>query len=476
MSVCCSPLRTSSRTRNPQGRFTTTDPSHPYAKMATHSRPASQNSNRDPAVGGILQEADQSAPLGVQDALLKSIQRLIILLTGQVASLSQQIRDQDQEFQDLRAMVEETNQAVTREPATPEKTTTGKDVQQTPRPFTLFNHPSTSLAAAAAINPVGATQRTLPGFALPQTKVKPPPSSHLAASSQRSSCSRSPLCASTAPTLGVLTKVKVKAPEPYKGGIGADAKQWLARIMGWLTISGSQFANNRDIIMFLLINMEGTAAAWALPHIALIGEKKAVIKTPDNFQREFRKAFDNPDATAAAERKITKLVQTTTAAAYTAEFRTLQLEIDWNESTLKAQYQQGLNWQVRTQMAMMTPQPTSLEAFMEAAVRINNVRQELEASHLPRDNKPSNPAKTSSTPNKGTSTGSPVKPGNPHYVSKEEINKRRANNQCIKCGRKGHRAAVCRTGWKAPGELKPKEDKGKETAKVAETEPESENK
>ncbi|CCO36352.1 Retrotransposon-derived protein PEG10 AltName: Full=Embryonal carcinoma differentiation regulated protein [Rhizoctonia solani AG-1 IB] len=442
--------------------------------MATHSRPASQNSNRDPAVGSLLQEADQSAPLGVQGASLESIQRLIILLTGQVASLSQQLRDREQEFQDLRAMVEETNQIVTRAPATPEKITVGKDVHQTPRAFSLFDNPSTSLATAATIHPAGATQRTLPSFALPSNPIKPPPSSHSTPSSRRSSRSRSPLRASTAPTLGALTKVKVKAPEPYKGGIGADAKQWLARMMGWLTISGSQFASNKDVIMFLLINMEGSAAAWALPHIALIGEKRAVIKTPDDFQREFRKAFDDPDATAAAERKITKLVQTTTAAAYTAEFRTLQLEIDWNENALRAQYQRGLNWQVRTQMAMMTPQPSSLEEFMEAAVRIDNVRRELEASRPPRDNKPGNPSKTSSAPSKGTSTGSAVKPGDPHYVSKEEIEKRRTNNQCIKCGREGHRAAVCRTGWKAPGELKSKEDKGKETAKIAEAESESE--
>ncbi|CCO35816.1 Retrotransposon-derived protein PEG10 AltName: Full=Embryonal carcinoma differentiation regulated protein [Rhizoctonia solani AG-1 IB] len=414
--------------------------------MESSSRPASRNSNQDPTVGGILQEAHPGTEIGDQGASLESIQRLVILLTGQVASLSQQIRDRDQEFQDLRAMVEETNQIVTRAPATPEKTTAGKD-------------------------------RTLPGFALPQTKVKPPPSSHLSPSSRHSSRSCSPLCASTAPTLGALTKVKVKAPKPYKGGIGADAKQWLAQMMGWLTISGSQFASNKDEIMFLLINMEGSAATWTLPHIALIGEKRAVIKTPDDFQREFRKAFDNPDATAAAaERKITKLVQNTTAAAYTVEFRTLQLEINWNKNALRSQYQRGLNWQVRTQMAMMTPQPSSLEEFMEAAVHIDNVRCELEASRLPRDNKPSNPSKSSSAPNKGTSTGSPVKPGDPHYVSKEEIDKRRTNNQCIKCGRKGHRAAVCRTGWKAPGELKPKEDKGKETAKVAEAEPESENK
>ncbi|CCO35212.1 Retrotransposon-derived protein PEG10 AltName: Full=Embryonal carcinoma differentiation regulated protein [Rhizoctonia solani AG-1 IB] len=443
--------------------------------MATHSRPASQNSNRDLSVGSVLQETHPSTSLGVQDASLESIQRLIILLTSQVADLSQQIRDRDQEFQDLRALVEETNQAVTKPgPSTPEVKPTGADVHQTPRAFGLWdNKPSTSLATAAAIKPVGAPQRTLPSFALPQGPVKPPPSSH---SSRRSSCSPSPLRASAAPTLRALTKVKVKAPEPYKGGIGADAKQWMARMMGWLTISGSQFANNKDIIMFLLINMEGSAAAWALPHIALVGDKRAIIKTPDDFQREFRRAFDDPDATAAAERKITKLVQTTTTAAYTAEFRTLQLEIDWNENALRSQYQRGLNWQVKTQIAMMTPQPPSLKALMESAVRIDNVRRELEASRPPRDNKPSNPSKSSSAPNKGTSTGTPVKPGNPHYVSKEEIDKRRANNQCIKCGREGHRAAVCRTGWKAPGELKPKEDKGKETAKIAEAEPESENK
>ncbi|CCO33942.1 hypothetical protein RSOLAG1IB_11467 [Rhizoctonia solani AG-1 IB] len=327
--------------------------------------------------------------------------------------------------------------------------------EQTPRAFTLFDNPKSSLATAAPIIPMGmANPRQLPSFTLPSNPNKPPPSSHLAVSSRRSSCSPSPLCASAAPTLGALTKVKVKAPEPYKGGIGADAKQWLACMMGWLTISGSQFANNKDIIMFLLINMEGAAAGWALPHIALIGEKRAVIKTPDDFQRELRKAFNNPDATTAADRKITKLVQTTTTTAYTAEFRTLQIKIDWNKNVLRAQYQRGLNWQVRTQIAMMTPQPPSLEALMESAVRTDNVRQELEASRPPRDNKPSNPSKSSSAPNKGTSTSSPVKPGDPHYVSKEDIDKCCANNQCIKCRRKGHRAAVCRTGWKALGKLK----------------------
>ncbi|CCO31916.1 hypothetical protein RSOLAG1IB_10903 [Rhizoctonia solani AG-1 IB] len=97
--------------------------------MESSSRPASWNSNRDLSVEGILQEAHPGAQVGDQGATLESIQRLVILLASQVADLSQQIRDRDQEFQDLRALVEETNQVVTQgAPATPEKATPGKDV------------------------------------------------------------------------------------------------------------------------------------------------------------------------------------------------------------------------------------------------------------------------------------------------------------------------------------------------------------
>ncbi|CAE6470193.1 unnamed protein product, partial [Rhizoctonia solani] len=223
---------------------------------------------------------------------------------------------------------------------------------------------------------------------------------------------------------------------------------------------------NEDIIMFLLINMEGAAAARALPHITLVGKRNAIIRTPEDFAWEFKKTFDNPDATTAAEQKITELAQTTTAA-YMANFWTLQLEIDWNENALQAQYQQGLNWQVRTQLAMMTPQPWTLEDLMEAAICIDNVRHKLEASRPPWDSKPSTQKTTAQL--KGTSSGTQVKEGNPTYVSTKEQEKRHAANQCIKCGRKGHRAAVCCTGWLGPGMVKDWEDKkkAKETTKVA---------
>jgi hypothetical protein len=61
---------------------------------------------------------------------------------------------------------------------------------------------------------------------------------------------------------GLLTPIKVKAPEPFKGGSSTEAKQWVARMSGWLCLSAMQFKLEEDVVVFLLLNMEGTEAAW----------------------------------------------------------------------------------------------------------------------------------------------------------------------------------------------------------------------
>ncbi|CCO37904.1 Retrotransposon-derived protein PEG10 AltName: Full=Embryonal carcinoma differentiation-regulated protein [Rhizoctonia solani AG-1 IB] len=268
---------------------------------------------------------------------------------------------------------------------------------------------------------------------------------------------------------GSIKPIKVKAPEPFKGGSGTEAKQWMARMSGWLRLSVTQFDTEEDVITFLLVNMEGTASAWALPHLANIGTNKATIRTVDDFDRAFERAFFDPDEQRAAERKITSLTQTTTTAAYATEFRTLLMSLDWNDAALRAQFYKGLHWHVKQQLAQKEDQPRDLEALIAAAIRIDNVRRELEISRPPRENRPK-PAAAATTSR--TTTGTPRVDSerlksDPNYVSEAERQRRRDEKLCIKCGKAGHRFAECRTGWKGP-------DKGKETAKVAETESEKE--
>jgi hypothetical protein len=217
--------------------------------------------------------------------------------------------------------------------------------------------------------------------------------------------------------------------------------------------------------------MEGTASAWALPHLANIGTNKATIRTVDDFDRAFERAFFDPDKQRAAERKITSLTQTTTTTAYATEFRTLLMSLDWNDAALRAQFYKGLHWHVKQQLAQKEDQPRDLEALIAAAIRIDNVRRELEISRPSRENRPKPVATTtvtSSRANNGTPrVDSERLKSDPNYVSETERQRRRDEKLCIKCGKAGHRFAECRTGWKGP-------DKGKETAKIAETESEKE--
>jgi hypothetical protein len=154
----------------------------------------------------------------------------------------------------------------------------------------------------------------------------------------------------------------------------------MARMSGWLRLSVTQFETEEDVITFLLVNMEGTASAWALPHLANMGTDKATIKSVNDFDKAFERAFFDPDEQRAAERKITSLTQTSTTAAYATEFRTLLMSLDWNDAALRAQFYKGLHWHVKQQLAQKEDQPQDLKALISAAIRIDNVRRELEIS------------------------------------------------------------------------------------------------
>ncbi|KAF8695821.1 hypothetical protein RHS03_07886, partial [Rhizoctonia solani] len=264
----------------------------------------------------------------------------------------------------------------------------------------------------------------------------------------------------------IPSTVKVDHPNAFKGKIGLEAKQWLTRMLAWVCLNQRQFPLDLEVLSFLLMNMEEAAGAWAHPHLDQLGSHHTLIQTVDEFKTKFLAAFGNPDATHAAERKITSLTQTGTCAKYITKFRTLQMELDWNNAALCGQFAQGLHWEVQKQIATRERQPRTLRELQDTSLIIDNALQEERASHPQQGTKS---GKSSTTPNWGASTSQQAtKTGplssNPNYVSEEEHNRRCTEGLCVKCGKAGHKFAKCRTGWKAT----PKEDKGKakETAKV----------
>ncbi|GAB1527808.1 hypothetical protein RhiTH_010996 [Rhizoctonia solani] len=244
-----------------------------------------------------------------------------------------------------------------------------------------------------------------------------------------------------------------------------EARQWLTQMLAWVHLNQQMFPTDQEIPSFLLMNMKDIAGAWAHPHLNQLGSHRALIQTVDNFRTEFLAAFGNPDAMQAAEWQITHLTQTGTCAEYITKFRTIAMDLDWNNAALCGQFAQGLHWEVSHLIATQEWRPTTLLELQNAALVINNALCEEGATHPPKGNKS---GASNTNPNRGASTGrQATRPGrlssNPNFVSKEEQNRCRAEGLCIKCGKAGHKFAECHTGWKA---MPKEEGVKKEAAKI----------
>ncbi|QRW17560.1 Retrotransposon gag protein [Rhizoctonia solani] len=401
---------------------------------------------------------------------LERITQLLLGLLGQVKRLKQEIAKIKEAGIETQTNVKNISQTVNvvkdglqslQGPRTPEGPQP-KAVEETPCPLPKAKPTGTASGAPfwseQTQAPPGLAQPTPRRIALPPAP-SPPPSPHL------QSPIGAPVPTPPAPVATYPTPVKVDHPDAYTGKIGSEAKQWLTRMLAWTQLNLRMFPTDQEVLLFLLMNMKDSAGAWAHPHLDQLGSHQAIIQTVEGFKLEFLAAFGNPDTTRAAERKITTLTQSGTCADYITKFRTIAMELDWNNAALRGQFACGLHWEVSRQIATRKHHPQTLLELQNAALVINNTLHKECASHPPRDNKPSRQA----NPARGTSTSQPTTSlkklsNNPNFVSEEERNHCCAAGACIKWGKMGHKFAECHTGWKAT----PIADKGKakETAKI----------
>ncbi|QRW24433.1 Retrotransposon-derived protein PEG10 [Rhizoctonia solani] len=385
-------------------------------------------------------------------------------IANQVLRLERELEEQKEATKEAQDWMGAVNQALacikTRggAPHTPEDWKPPA-IKATPRPLPKTNPlPAPSAPLIAWANPTKAP----PAFAQP-TPVRAPPQIHTPPTSAPIRL-QSPQVPQ--PVAAYQPLVKVDHPDAYTRKIGNKARQWLTRMLAWVRLNQRMFPTDQETLSFLLMNMKDVAGAWAHPHLDQLGSHRALIQTVDDFRTEFLAAFGNPDAMQAAKRQITNLTQTGTCAEYITKFRTIAMDLDWNNATLCGQFARGLHWEVSRLIATRKRRPTTLLELQNAALVIDNALRKERASHPPKGSKSG--TSSSSTPNRGASTSQQAtRPGrlssNPNFVSEEEQNRRRAEGLCIKCSKLGHKFAECCTGWKAT----PKEEGvKKESAKL----------
>ncbi|KAF8752645.1 Retrotransposon gag protein [Rhizoctonia solani] len=156
---------------------------------------------------------------------------------------------------------------------------------------------------------------------------------------------------------------------------------------------------DQEVLSFLLMNMKDSAGAWAHPHLNQLGSHQAIIQTVEG-----RRAEDYNPHSVWHLRGLHHKVQD------------LSHGTGLEQRGPSRPFAHGLHWEVSCQIATRKHRPRTLLELQNAALVIDNALQEEQASHPPRDNKPS-------------------KHTNPARGQVLERNCRRAAGACIKCGK-----------------------------------------
>ena len=258
-----------------------------------------------------------------------------------------------------------------------------------------------------------------------------------------------------------VTKPKMTAPEKFDGN-ALELQTFLTNIDLYCEYNGTP--NEQEKILIAGVHLKGRAAKWMQPYTAdylknplMGGTKKdtqTLFESWDNFKKEAGRIFGEVDDEDQAEKAITRLKQTKSASAYTAEFKQLQSRIDWDDAALRTVYENGLKDNIKDSL-VHHDKPEDLHSLIELATRIDHrlwerSQQKGRNTFTPANTKRHRYVKVDKegdvimadkVQEKGK--GRNTQGRRPDGLSKEERQRRYDNKACLRCGKEGHFRRNC---------------------------------
>ncbi|GAA5971619.1 hypothetical protein JCM3765_001266 [Sporobolomyces pararoseus] len=274
-------------------------------------------------------------------------------------------------------------------------------------------------------------------------------------------------------------KIKMKTPDTFDGGrdfSGHKVSNFLSQCQLYID-NTSAFTSDDQKIRFAASYLRGEAYTWISSYLALDDDEKskdvhAWLSSWKLFKEKLQTTFGDPDKEATESRKLYSLRQTTSAAAYAAEFRRLSLSTGWNDEALRFHFVQGLRENIKDEFARIDV-PETFDECVEKAITIDNryyvrakERREPLKNSTPLFSTPlrtlarpptSFPRSTTSYNSRPPTTFS-VRPEDRMQVdasrnqsfnsrrgplTQAEKDYRRLHNLCSFCGKSGHYADTC---------------------------------
>lgn len=258
--------------------------------------------------------------------------------------------------------------------------------------------------------------------------------------------SPSPIQRPLPPQNNIPKSARQKIPDPFEGKRAADAESYLMRLEMHFEDNEEGYQTDDAKIRKLLANTkEGSmAAGWSLPLIRdwQNGRREGVLSSWATLKSNFLTTFGDPNRRSKAVKSINKLSQVGSAQKYATDFRSLAQELAWPETTLLDNFIEGLKPNVKVQLDIARlnrpygAPPMSFSECVDFAIRADDI---LFEGHKREDRTKGYPGKAGNLEPTTTVTQTTQK-----RILQSEIDRRKKEGTCIKCGKTGHRYATCK--------------------------------
>jgi hypothetical protein len=248
-----------------------------------------------------------------------------------------------------------------------------------------------------------------------------------------------------------LGKHLAKPPE-FDGKDRQGCSPFISHCRLYIRGNIANFPTEQSKILFVSSYLRGNAFSWFEPHLKTVDDP--LFSNFETFVAELEKNMGDPDRERSLTRQLQTLSQTTSASAYATKFFQISSSLSWNDDALRAQFYTGLKKEVKDALAiaMITFEPTSVQALSDMAIRVDNRLYERKSEDRRGQGK-----------EQARQEGPRVAPVNSQGhvgprpmdldanqksvkfkpLTQEEKKRRRDNGLCLYCGEKGHDAANC---------------------------------
>ena len=168
--------------------------------------------------------------------------------------------------------------------------------------------------------------------------------------------------------------IRLPHPERYDGDMG-NCKYFLTQCSIAFQLQPRFYPNDRAKIAYIISLLTGKALAWATP---AWNQDVNFCFVLDEFVEEMKKVFDHPVSGREAGKRLVTIRQgRRSVAEFAVDFRTLAGEVAWADAPLITLFEEGLNADVRDDLATREI-PERLDTYIDLAIRVDNrIRERL---------------------------------------------------------------------------------------------------